>query len=334
MTPHSVILVTGASGFIGQALCRQLVRRGHRVRALIRHAAHPIPAGATPAFAAGLDDRAALATAVDGVRAVVHLAARVHLMREIAPNPLQAYRQVNVEGTRVLLSEARRAGVQSFVLASSVKAVGESTCDPWTEATTPQPSDPYGIPKLEAEQVVLEPARGSSLVPTVLRLPLVYGPEAKGNVPRLLRLVKSGLPLPFGGIQNRRSMLFLGNAVSAISRIVGGGPESGGLFFLADNEVLSTPALLQLVARTLHCPCRLVPAPRTLFHLAGALGDQLAAWGLPTPLTSASFDRLVGSLEVDSSAFRRAVPDWQPIPAEEGWRQTSEWYLHARGSHV
>ncbi|HEU4451561.1 MAG TPA: NAD-dependent epimerase/dehydratase family protein, partial [Longimicrobium sp.] len=148
------VLVTGASGFLGRHVSRALLEAGDEVRGLVRPGAGPLEPGVERAEAAGLDDRAAVARAVAGMDAVVHLAARVHLMRDTAADPAAEFRRVNVEGTRLVLEEAIRAGAGRFLLASSVKAVGEGGDVPYTEETPPAPADPYGVSKLEAERVV------------------------------------------------------------------------------------------------------------------------------------------------------------------------------------
>ncbi len=165
-------------------------------------------------------DRQAVRAAVAGADAIVHLAARVHVMRETAADPLAEFRRANVEGTRLLAEEAAAASVGQLVLASTVKAVGEGNSTPWTEDTPPAPTDPYGMSKLEAERAVHDVARRRGTKAAVLRFPLVYGPGVQGNMLRLFALVDRGVPLPFGSVANRRSVLYVGNLVAAVRSVL------------------------------------------------------------------------------------------------------------------
>jgi nucleoside-diphosphate-sugar epimerase len=302
------ILVTGANGFIGRALCGAWAPRGRPVRALVRRA-ESAPEGTVPAVASGLSDLPALADALHGVHTVLQLAARVHVMRDRAADSLTAFRAVNVEGTRMLLESAIEAGVRRFIYFSSVKAVGEFSDTPWTEAEPPRPVDPYGISKLEAERLVLERGRAGGLAATVLRLPLGYGPGAKANILRLFDLVARGVPLPFGAVENRRSLLFTGNLVAAVDAVLNA--EVGGeTLFVSDGADLSTPELVHLIARGLGVRPRLLGVPAFLFGL----------------LPSAVERRLVGSLAVDIGRLRRLTGYFPPYTPEEGIAQMARWY--------
>lgn len=325
-----MILVTGATGFVGRHLCARLVRDGVRVRGLVRGGGAALPDGVEAAGAADLLDRPAVRDAMAGVDAVVHLAARVHVMRDRAEDPLAEFRRVNVEGTRVLLEEAVRAGVRKLVFASSVKAVGEGGDEALTEGTTPAPADPYGVSKLEAEALVRETAERNALHAPILRFPLVYGPGMKGNMLRLFGLVDRGVPLPFGSVRNRRSMLYVENAVEAVLAVLSA-PEAGReLFLCSDGEDLSTPGLVRAVASALGRPARLLPVPPALFLAGGRVGDVVARVA-PFPLTSAAVDRLLGSLYVDSSRLGRIAGFRPPVSVAEGLERTAAWYRRAAG---
>ncbi len=328
MTPGGTVLVTGATGFLGGHVCGELGRDGVPVRALVR-GARAAPAGAREAASvADLTDRAAVREAVRGVDAVVHLAARVHVMSETAADPLAEFRRVNVEGTRVLMEEAADAGATRFVFASSVKAVGEGGDAPWTEATPPAPVDPYGISKLEAEGMVHELAAARGMHAAVLRLPLVYGPGVKANMLRLFQLVDRGVPLPLGGITNRRSMAFAGNVVSAVRSVLALPGAAGETFFVSDGQDLSTPGLIREIARALGRPARLLPVPPALFRTGGRVGDVISR-ALPFPLTTPAVDRLLGSLAVDSSKLARVTGTTPPFTVREGIERTAAWYRAA-----
>lgn len=322
------VLITGASGFLGGHVSRRLMASGWKVRGLVRPGREPAP-GVEPVTAADLGDAAAAARAVAGVEAVVHLAARVHVMRDTAADPLAEFRRVNVEGTRVLLDAAIAAGVRSFVLASSAKAMGEWTDAPWTEETEPRPADPYGVSKLEAERLVLERAAGTGTAATVLRLPLIYGPGVRANVLRLFDLVWRGMPLPFRGIDNRRTLLFSGNAAAAVEAVLGSPAAAGETFFVSDGRSVSTPMLVRMIAAALGKPARLVPLPLGLLRVSAKLGDVLAR-AIPFPLTSAAVARLTGSLEVDSSRLTRLTGFRPPYTMEQGLAETAAWYRSTR----
>ena len=325
------VLVSGANGFIGRALCPLLAADGVVVRGLVRGepAASAVRAGIELAWADDLTDRPAIKRAMEGVDAVVHLAARVHAAADRSTDPLAEYRRTNVEGTRVLLECAMAARVRTFVLASTVKAVGEGNTVPWTEATPPAPVDPYGVSKLEAEHLVRKAARAGTLHAPVLRLPLMYGPGMKANMLRLFDHVARGTPLPLGGIENRRSLLYVGNLCAAIRTVLVPRAATNATFFLSDGRDVSTPELVRLIAAALARPARLIRVPSSVFRVAGRLGDLLGPV-LPLPLTSSVVQRLLGSLSVDPSAFIRATGFHAPYSVEVGLTATAEWFRKRR----
>jgi len=317
------VLVTGATGFLGGYVCRTLAEQGWRVRGLTRGGA--LPPGVEAAPADGLEDEAGLARAVAGADAVVHLAARVHVMRDAASDPLAEFRRVNVEGTRRLARAAGEAGVRRLVLASSVKAVGERTDAAWTDDVAPAPADPYGVSKLEAEEAVLS---GEGPDATVLRLPLCYGAGVRANLLRLFHLVARGRPIPLGGVRNRRSLAYGGNVGAAVATVLRTPGAAGERFFVSDGPAVSTPELVRAIGRALGREPRLVPLPQGLLRAAGRGGDLLAR-AIPFPLTTAAVDRLLGSLEVDSSRLARVTGQPPPFSLEQGLADTARWYREA-----
>lgn len=322
------VLVTGSNGFLGPYVSGALRRRGLRVRGAVLRGTLPSSEVDEVLVITGLDDVRGLAAAAAGVSAVVHLAARVHIMRDAAADPLAAFRRVNVEGTGAVLEAAAAAGAQRFVFVSSVKAVGEATTLPWCDDETPLPVDPYGISKLEAERLVCERSPGLGIEPVVLRLPMAYGAGVKGNMLRLLRLVDRGAPLPFGALRNRRSLVFAGNVAWAIGQALVAAGVAGHTFFLSDGEDLSTPELVRRIARALGRPARLMPIPPVLFAAAGLAGNAVARLG-PFPLTSAVVRRVTGSLAVDASGFVR-VAGAMPFSVDEGLAETARWFRSLR----
>lgn len=232
------ILVTGSTGFIGRPLCRALLETGAVVRGASREGGgHPVH-GVQRVLVADPLDRRAVRAAAAGADAVVHLAARVHVMSETSSDPLADFRQANADATELLASEAAAAGVRTMVLASSVKAVGERSSVPWTEGVAPAPTDPYGISKREAERALASMASRFRDGATVLRFPLVYGPGMQGNMLRLFSLVYRRLPLPFASVANRRSMLFVENLVAAVRRMLERPSPGIETYFVTDGRDL------------------------------------------------------------------------------------------------
>lgn len=315
------VLVTGANGFVGRSLVPLLAARGHWVRAAVRRDGTAVP-GAAEAVAVGdIGPDTDWTRALDGIDAVAHLAARVHVMKDRAADPLAAFRLVNRDGTRRLAESAAAHGVRRVVSLSSVKAlVDESQNAPLDAATRPDPHSPYGVSKLEAEQALGAVAERTGLETVVLRPPLVYGPGVGGNFRSLLRLVATGLPLPLGGLDNRRSLIFVGNLADAIATALTHPNAPGGRFLVQDGAPLSTSELVRAIGDALGRPARLIPLPVGLL----ALGARLTG---KQPV----FDRIAGSLTVDDRAIRTAL-DWRP-PQDfaTGLRHTAEWFKASRG---
>jgi nucleoside-diphosphate-sugar epimerase len=315
------VLVTGASGFIGRALCEHLLQQGWSVRAatrLVPPATAMLP-GTEMVRIAAVDGETDWSDAVNGVDAVVHLAARVHVMRESNPNPLDAFRTVNTEGTNRLAAMAEEFGVRRIVYVSSIKVNGEQTAaGPFTESDVPRPLDAYGMSKWEAEQALWERARRTGLEVVVVRPPMVYGPDAPGNFLRLLRLIRLGVPLPLGSVRNQRSVMYVKNLCHALRACLQHPAAAGRTFLLSDGEDISTPELIRLLSQYLGRRSRLIPFPQALLK-AGAkvLGFRGEA------------ERLLESLRVDSSAIRQTL-QWAPsYTLREGLQATAKAYLAA-----
>lgn len=308
------VLVTGASGFIGTALCRELHARGHAVRAVVRDAAQSAAAaGQSVAVAdiAGEFDRRVL---LDGIDVVVHLAAIAHR----AGGDAAAIRRVNVDGA-TRLAEAAAVSARRFVFLSSVKVHGEdSGSRPFVETDPLRPEDVYGRSKLEAEQVLSEIAARCDMELVVLRPPLVYGPGVKANFLRLVKWVDSGWPIPLAGVANRRSLIYLGNLVDAVIRCAEH-PDARGPFLVGDEESVSTAELVSRIARALQRPARLVSVPPALLRLAGyatGRGDEVR--------------RLTGNLAVDASRAHKVL-DWSPpFTLDRGLAETARWFRSVR----
>lgn len=315
------VLVTGATGFIGRALCKHLLQHGWSVRAASRsdHSATAIPPGTETVRIGAVDAETDWVEALSGVDAVVHLAARVHVMHESSPDPLGAFRTVNTEGTRRLAAMAAHAGVRRLVYLSSIKVNGEqTTSSPFTESDVPRPDEAYGMSKWLAEQALWEAANGTGLEVVVVRPPLVYGPQAPGNFNRLLEFVRLGFPIPLGSVRNQRSFMYVENLCDAIRVCLEHPAAAGRTFLLSDGEDISTPELIRLLSGYLGRRSRLIPFPTRLLEAgANLLGLRGEA------------ERLLGSLRVDSSAIRQTLQWNPPHPLREGLRATAEAYLAA-----
>lgn len=320
------IVVTGPTGFVGRPLSASLLRRGFGVREAVRQVVGDRQLGQTdPALecvvVGDIHGETDWSDVLDGADVVIHLAGRAHVMRERYADPLSEYRRVNVAGTINLARQAVSAGARRFVCVSSIKVNGERTTDrPFTPADVPQPSDPYGVSKWEAEQSLQQLARETGLDVVVVRPPLVYGPDVRGNFLSLLRWIKRGFPLPLSRVENRRSLVALDNLVDLLVRCVDHPRAAGQTFLISDGEDLSTPDLIRRLAAAMGRPDRLFGVPvNVLKRFAYAVG------------TGAAFDRLCGSLQVDASHTRRIL-DWSPpVSVDAALQDTVRWYLASHG---
>jgi nucleoside-diphosphate-sugar epimerase len=319
MADKGRILVTGADGFVGSALCPVLNAAGYATRRAVRRVSENDQADEQTVSVGEIDGSMDWAGALQDVEVVVHLAARTHVLRETNPDPLAAYRHVNVEGTRRLAEQAVAAGVRRLVFLSSVKVNGERTTGrPYTEDDMPHPEDAYGTTKREAEQALRAIERKTGLEVVILRSPLVYGPGVKGNFLRLIKVVASGWPLPLASIRNRRSMIYVGNLVDAILACVRAPAVAGRIYLLSDGADMSTPELIRALARALRVTPRLVPFPPSLLMLGASLfGRRDEAV------------RVLGSLQVDSSRISQELGWRPPYTMEEGLAETARWFRHS-----
>lgn len=316
------VLVTGGNGFVGRALVAHLLGEQARpVVAAVRRADAEVPTGARKVVVAGLDSRTDWAGALAGVEQVVHAAARVHVMAEAASDPLAEFRRVNVEGTLALAEQAARAGVRRFVFISSIKVNGEQTrpgC-PFDAEQPARPVDPYGISKHEAEQGLRRLAQASGMQLVIIRPVLVYGPGVAANFASMMRWLQRGVPLPLGAVDNRRSLVSLGNLVDLIGVCLEHPQAAGQTFLASDGEDLSTPELLRRMAHALGRRARLLPVPPAWLALAGRLTGR-------TPVVQ----RLLGSLQVDIHKNHQLL-GWQPsVAVDQALQATATHFLESR----
>jgi len=297
------ILVTGASGFVGKAVLAQLAANpGGGLRAAVRRPLQ-MPAAVESVVVGDLATSTDWTPALAGIDVVVHAAARVHVMKETAADPLAEFRRVNVVGTLALAKQAADAGVRRLVFVSSVKVNGEETTPgkPFTVLDAPKPVDAYGISKLEAELGLQQIGAACGMEIVVVRPSLVYGPEVRGNLLTLLQWIRRGLPLPLGGIDNQRSFVALDNLVSLIRVCVTHRAAANQVFLAADGEDLSTTELIRRLARGMNRRARLFSVPAGAFHSMASLFGA-----------TAMSQRLCGWLQVDNSHARELL-DWSTV---------------------
>ena len=317
---RKTVAITGASGFIGRHVASRLQQGGVAVQ--------PIVLPHDPQNSGGLEDR--LRRELIGKSAVVHLAARVHRAYDPGERP-SVYEWANVELTRILLTAAGAAGVGTFVFASSVKAVGEKSDTPFTEATIPSPVGAYAQSKLAGERIVAEQGRALGLRTVSLRFPLVYGPGMRANMFRLFRAVNRGVPLPLGAANGRRSLLYVGNAVTAIEVSLDDTGAEAGIFFVRDSEDVSTSELVRAVARSLGRPPHLMTVPLGLLRGAGRIGDWISQI-VRCPIDSAMISRLLDPLQVDDSSIRARLGYAPRFSLPEGLADTAGWFVSLNGA--
>lgn len=312
------VLVTGASGFVGGALCAALTAAGYRVRAATRNPEPALEKVTHERVAVGkIDGSTEWYRAVQDVAVVVHLAARVHVMHDQALDPLSVYREVNTHGTEQLARSAVQAGVRRFVYVSTIKVNGETTgSNPFRETDVHVPTDPYGLSKYEAEQRLQRIAGDTGLETVIIRPPLVYGPGVKGNFLSMMHILQRGMLLPLGSCMNRRSLIGVSNLANLLVKCVMHSAAAGQIFLGADGEDLSTPELLLRTARSLGRNARLLPFPTSMLRIAANLVGRADI-----------YERLCGSLWVDTSKARELLGWRPPLSVDDELARTASWYL-------
>jgi nucleoside-diphosphate-sugar epimerase len=316
------ILVTGATGFVGKALCEALRRNGDRVSAASRRTDSSERRDGTIYFEVGdIDAFTDWKAALQDIDVVIHLAARVHVMRDTSNDPLNEFMKVNTAGTEHLARSAAANGVKRLVYVSSIKVNGEETVGDrrYTEQDAPRPQDPYGISKWEAEQALHQVAQETGLEIVIVRPPLVYGAGVKGNFIQMMGAVARGVPLPFASSLNKRDLLYVGNLVDALITCASHPASVGQTYLLCDGEPVSTAQLLRALAQALAVPSRLFPFPLGALKLAGKLSGR-----------SDQFERLLGSLQIDSGKIRRELNWTPPFTMQQGLQTTADWYRNTR----
>jgi nucleoside-diphosphate-sugar epimerase len=308
---NSKVLLTGASGFVGQRLAHILIQKNI---SLVCTGRKPLRIdGAESRLVDDLGPTTDWRHCLGEVSTVIHCAARVHVMQDSASDPLYLFRQVNVAGTLQLAEQAAAAGAQQFIFLSSVKVNGEETevGTAFTEDCQPQPSDPYGVSKLEAEQALFELGRKTGMAITVIRPPLVYGPGVGANFLAMLRSVQRRIPLPLGSIRNQRSFVYIDNLISLITCCIENPRSYNQVFLVSDGHDMSTTDLLKKSASAFNVASRLLPCPPFLLRtMAQLTGRKSVA------------DRLCQSLQVDINKAKRLLEWSPPFTVEQGLQAT------------
>jgi len=317
----SRFLVTGASGFVGWPLCQELFNRGYQIRAAMRTQGQLSTAGET-VIVGRIDGETKWTDALRGVDTVIHLAARVHVMKDTAADPLTEFLKVNLYGTSNLAQQAASSGVKRLVYVSSVKVNGEQTTvnHPFTESDEHDPQDPYGMSKWRAEQELQRITKETGLEVVIVRPPLVYGPGVKGNFIRLLAAIDRGIPLPLAGAKNVRSLVYVGNLVDALIACATHPAAAGQTYLVSDGDDVSTAMLVDMIARSLDRNSRAFNFPTGLLRAAATLLGR-----------AEQMDRLFGSLRVNDEKLRRDLAWSPPYTLEQGLRATADWY---RQQHI
>jgi nucleoside-diphosphate-sugar epimerase len=313
----SHIVVTGANGFVGRAVCRALIDAGHSVTGVVRQSGTCI---------AGVREWVLNAPDFDGIErawptgldadCIIHLAARVHVVHEKSTDPQAAFCATNVGGTLRVAEAAHKRGVSRIVFASSIKAVAEvDPGRPLREDDTASPQDPYGCSKLQAEVALRQYGEQSGLEVTIARPPLVYGPGVRANFLSLMQSIASGIPLPLGAVDARRSLVYVGNLANALLRCATDARAAGECFHVADDEAPTVAELACAIGKHLERPVRLLPVPSAWLRLVGRMTGRLP-----------QVERLTSNLRVDNAHIRARL-DWRPDASlDDGLAETVRWY--------
>ncbi len=298
-----MILVTGATGFVGKAIVEKLMGSTYQIRACSRDNKFTFSSGLKPFVVGDLSEQSNWKEALQGIDVVIHLAARVHVMNDNELDPLTEYRKINTNATLRLAKQAASLGVKQFIFMSTIKVNGEATIENNCFKADDRVSltDPYAISKYEAEQGLLALAKETNMEVVIIRPPLVFGPGVKANFESMIKWVKLGIPLPFGAVENKRSLIAIDNLVSFVVHCIKHPNAKNEVFLISDGEDISTTDLIQKIAKAFGRKAWLIPVPTQLMrNVAKIMGREKLA------------DRLLGSLQIDNSKAMELL-SWKPI---------------------
>ena len=315
------VLITGANGFVGAELRKALITKGHAVKSAVRtvQEIHCMQQEYAQVEVGDISPTTHWDGALRDIDAVVHLAARVHIVKENSTEHLSDFRKVNVGGTVNLALHAADSGVKRFIYLSSIKVNGEGSQTAYTENDTPVPKDAYAMSKWEAEQALHHVAEKTGLPITIIRPPIVYGPGVKANFLSLMKLVKLGLPLPLKGLKNARSMIYIGNLIDAVIRCIDRREAVGQTYLVSDGEDISSPELVRRIAASFKMKPRLIPCPAKLLRFIGKTAGR-----------SEQIEKILGSLTVNMEKIRHELAWRPPYTIDYGLLETAKWFLTER----
>lgn len=317
MSKHQLnIAITGANGFVGESLCKELAFRGYSVKGFTRRLSHQLN-NVEQYLISEITEKNNWDETLNKVDVLIHLAARVHVLQDSADDILDAFLAVNLYGTINLAQAAAKAGVKRFVFVSSIKVNGEFTeTQSFSEIDLPHPQDAYAISKWEAEIALRKIEKETGMQVVILRPPLVYGAGVKANFASLLKVVNKKIPLPLASVKANRSLIYVGNLVDAIIVCASSPNAAGHTYLVSDGDAVSMPQLIKKIALALNKPSFVLPFSLSIIRfLAKAFGK------------TSSLDRLTQSLVIDSSKIRQDL-DWKPpFTMDQGLKETADWYL-------
>jgi UDP-glucose 4-epimerase len=318
----SDILLTGGTGFVGRHLVERLVADGRSVRCAIRspERSSSLPSAVSSIAVGELGFSTDWRDALAGVGTVMHLAARAHVLDEREADPLAVFLEVNTRAVETLATAAAQAGVRRLVFLSSIKVNGEDSGErAYAASDAPAPADPYGVSKQRAEEALREIGARTGMQTVIVRPPLVYGPGVRANFLRLMQIVDRGIPLPFGSIRNRRSLVSVWNLCDLLVRCVDSPAAANRTFMVSDGVDPSTAELVRLLATALEARARVFGVPPAFLRLAARLTGQMA-----------EYTRLCASLRVDLTETLSQL-DWRPpLGMTEAMARTARWYRDTR----
>lgn len=299
------ILITGATGFVGKVLCEHLAQLPFHIQAVVRRAGRFSKNISVVTLT--LDEDTPWESVLSDVDVVIHLAGRAHVMHETSKNPYEAFEAINVKATQHLVKCAAEAGVERFIYLSSVKVCGEHTFEqPFDEKTDLAPEDDYAITKAKAESVIKDLSSECKMDYVIIRPPLVYGANVKANFKRLVSLSKSRMPIPLGGVQNLRSLIYLGNLIDFIAVCIHHPEAKNQTFFVSDDQDISTSDLIRLLGKAQNVTPKLIAIPNLILKLAIKL------------IRPSLYNRLCGNLQVDISKAKTLLGWKPPFSVSEG----------------